>query len=384
MENNKDFYENESFEALLEQSLPTQNKLELGQKIKAEVVSISGETVFIHLNGKSEGIIEKKEFLDDDEKLTIKEGDWIEAHYMGNKNGEQTFSTKIAKEEASLEMLENAFKAGIPIEGKIEKEIKGGFEILLGKQRAFCPFSQLGLSKEEQENLIGRVLSFKIIGYKDAGRSITLSHFAILEEERKRALEELSKKLSIGQKHEVEVTSLHKFGAFVDLAGIKALLPISEIRYERVENIEDFLQVGDRFDVAILNLDWENEKISVSKKALLKDPWENLDEFKVESKHKGIISRIAHFGIFVNLGEGIEGLLHNSEIRKDERGNREGNFKKGDELEVFIKSVDSYNKKIALKQGETKEERESAKEIQKHEASGESESYNPFAALLKK
>ena len=212
MENNKDFYENESFEALLEQSLPIQNKLELGQKIKAEVVSISGETVFIHLNGKSEGIIEKKEFLDDDEKLTIKEGDWIEAHYMGNKNGEQTFSTKIAKEEASLEMLENAYKAGIPIEGKIEKEIKGGFEILIGKQRAFCPFSQLGLSKDTQENLIGRVLSFKIIGYKDAGRSITLSHFAILEEERKRALEELSKTLSIGQKVEVEVRSLHKFG----------------------------------------------------------------------------------------------------------------------------------------------------------------------------
>lgn len=374
--------DNANFEALLEQSLPNQKRLEPGQKIKAEVVSFSKEYVFIHLNGKSEGIIEKKEFLDDEENLRIKEGDFVEAHFIAAKNGELFFSTKIAQEEASLQMLENAYRASIPVEGKIEKEIKGGFEVSIGKHAAFCPFSQLGIAKEEQENIIGKVLTFKIITYKDGGRSLTLSHLAVLEEERKNALKELSKTLSVGQKVSVEVKSLHPFGAFVDLKGIKALLPISEIRFDRIDKIEDLLSLGETIEVAILNLDWENDKISVSKKALLGDPWENLEDFAPESIHTGTITRIAGFGVFVRLKEGLEGLLHNSEIRKDERGNREVSLKKGDTIEVIIKSVDSYNKKIALKQGETKEEIENAKEIKKHQ--NVDDAYNPFASLLKK
>ncbi|HPX26731.1 MAG TPA: S1 RNA-binding domain-containing protein, partial [Treponemataceae bacterium] len=176
---------------------------------------------------------------------------------------------------------------------------------------------------------------------------------------------------------------IQSFGAFIDIQGFQALLPISEISRERITSVESVLQVGQTIDVIILRIDWKLEKMSVSLKALQDDPWASVGKYEKDSKHTGKVVRITNFGVFVSLEPGIDGLLHNSEIRGDDRYNNvQKVFKNGDTVTVLIKDVDIANKRISLKQLPSKEEEDNAKEFLKHEEV--SDTYNPFAALLKK
>ena len=175
------------------------NKLQIGQEIVSEVVAISGDTIFLDLNSKSEGVLERAELLDADGKLTVKEGDKIKAFFVGEKNGEMRFTTKIAGEKADKDMIENAFQNHIPVEGFVEKEIKGGYEIRIGNSRAFCPFSQMGgRRKEENETFVGKHLTFAIQEYKENGKNILVSNRAIAEMQRQAFIENLQKTIEVG------------------------------------------------------------------------------------------------------------------------------------------------------------------------------------------
>ncbi len=372
-----------SFEELFEKSLVKMERLVPGQSVKTRVVAITSDTIFLQLSGKSEGILDKAEITKEDGTVSVKEGDEINVYFLSNQHGEMRFTTRISGQSANDEMIENAYKNKIPVEGVVDKEIKGGYEITIGTKRAFCPFSQIGLKKEEGASPVGKHLIFSIIEYKDGGKSITVSHRAILEIEHEKNIEGLKETLKEGMKVQGKIVSIQSFGAFVDIQGFQALLPISEISRERVSSVESVLKTGQVIDVVILRIDWKLEKMSVSLKALEDDPWVKAGKYEKDSTHTGTVVRITNFGAFISLEPGIDGLLHNSEIRFDDKyNNMQKVFKAGEKVTVLIKDIDIANKKISLKQLPSKDETENAKEFLKHEEVNDM--YNPFASLLKK
>ncbi len=362
------------------------NKLQIGQEIVSEVVAISGDTIFLDLNSKSEGVLESAELLDADGKLTVKEGDKIKAFFVGEKNGEMRFTTKIAGEKADKDMIENAFQNHIPVEGFVEKEIKGGYEIRIGNSRAFCPFSQMGgRRKEENETFVGKHLTFAIQEYKENGKNILVSNRAIAEMQRQAFIENLQKTIEVGSVVKGTVKSLQSYGAFVEVQGFQALLPISEISLSRVEDISKELEVGQEITAKVISTDWQRERVSLSLKSLIKDPWDDIEErFEIEQKVKGTISKIMDFGVFVEIEKGVDGLVHISTIEKaGEKTNLRKLFKIGEAYDVQIIAIDAENKRISLRPATSAEQDENSAEYLNSQQD-DGETYNPFAALLKK
>lgn len=380
MDNN--FSNEEDFATLFEQSYIEEGSLEPGQSIDTTIVSISGDTIFLQLSGKSEGLLDKEEMTDKDGNLTVKEGDAIKVFFLSSQNGEMNFTTKISSDKAGRAVLENAFESGIPVEGTVEKEIKGGFEIKIGESRAFCPYSQMGQKRVEDASVyIGKHLTFKIIEHKEKGRNILVSNRAILEEEKQKKIEVLKKTLQEKMVIKGTITQIQDFGAFVDLDGVQALLPISEISRSRIDDINSVLKVGEEIEASIIKLDWKTERITLSLKALLLDPWVGaVSKYPTGSKHLGKVVRLTDFGAFVTLEPGLDGLVHISEMNNDSRdSNPDDILKKGQNITVQINSIDKEKKRISLKQTSSTED---DKDLKKY-LEPETETYNPFAELLK-
>ncbi len=361
-------------------------KLTPGQEIETTIIQISSDTIFIDLNAKSEGVISTAEFSDSDGKITVKPGDKIKAYYLGEKNGESRFTTKIAGQNADTSMIENAFKNHIPVEGHVEKEIKGGYEIKIGSEKGFCPYSQMGFrQKEEPAFFVGKTLTFIIQEYANGGKKLVVSNRKVLEEEHKTKLSGLSQTITVGSVVTGTVKSLQSFGAFVDINGFQALLPISEISLDRVTDITKELKVGQEITAKVLNVDWDKEKVSISTKALIKSPWESVNtRFTKGQKIDGKISRVADFGVFINLESGIDGLVHISALGVDRNTNLKKKFAVGQEMSVVIKEIDAENKRISLIPSTTTEQDSEAKQYFSTHNDSDGETYNPFASLLKK
>ena len=227
MENDKhttdlEIEEEVDFEALLNESMVKPVRLNPGEKVEAVVTQVTGSWVFLDLGGKSEGSIAIDEFTDDDGNVTVKAGDTESAYFLSSKNHEMLFTTKLAGGTAMNAHLEEAYASGIPIEGFVEKEVKGGYEVkVAGSARAFCPYSQMGLRRtESSEEVVGQHVTFKIAEYGEKGRNIIVSNRAILEEERRQQKESLRETLKEGATVQGEITAIKKFGAFVDIGGI--------------------------------------------------------------------------------------------------------------------------------------------------------------------
>ncbi|MBB6480341.1 30S ribosomal protein S1 [Spirochaeta isovalerica] len=374
--------ENEDFATMFENSYSDMETLEPGQQIETTVISIAGETVFLQLSGKSEGVLDAGEVTDKEGNLTVQEGDPITAYFLSSRNGEMRFTTKISGEEANDEVLENAYRNAIPVEGLVQKEIKGGFEVKIGNSRAFCPYSQMGLKRvENAAEYVGQHLTFKITEFGEKGRNILVSNRVILEEERQQQIEELKKELKKGSVIKATVLSLQDFGAFVDVRGFQALLPISEISRTRINDISAVLSVGQEIEAAIISVDWEKERMSVSMKELIADPWDTaVDKYRPGTRHEGKVVRITDFGAFVTLEPGLDGLVHVSELKGESRDNHPRDIvKKGQTLAVEINSVDTDRKRISLKQVSSLKEDESVKKYME----SDSDTYNPFADFFK-
>ncbi|MEE1166657.1 MAG: S1 RNA-binding domain-containing protein [Treponema sp.] len=361
-------------------------KLVPGQEIESTVVAINGDTIFIDMSAKSEGVIASAEFADANGNLSVKEGDKIKAYFIGEKNGEMRFTTKIAGDAADDSMLENAFKNHIPVEGHVEKEIKGGFEVTIGGKRSFCPYSQMGFrQKEEPAYYVGRTLSFIISEYKEGGKNILVSNRKVMEAEYQDQLSGLSSKITVGSVVTGTVKEIASFGAFIDIDGFQALIPISEIGYERVADVHDVLSVGDEVTGKVINADWSRERVSVSLKALKKSPWDAAAErIKEGDKIDGTISKVADFGFFVQLEPGIDGLVHVSTLEDVDRNtNLKKVYKIGQKFSVVVKSIDAASKRISLIPATTTEQDAiAASYLGSQDDDGDT--YNPFAALLKK
>ncbi len=370
------------------------NKFEVGQEIETEVVQISNDTVFIDIGLKSEGFVDKSEFVDENGNLTIKEGDKIKVYFASAKRDEMYFTTRLSADKAAkagLELLENAYKAGVPVEGKVEKEIKGGFEVKIGTARAFCPYSQMGYkNREEPAAYIGKTGTFLITEYKNDGKNIIVSNRRILENQANDAIQKLSEKLTVGTVVKGTVKSLQSYGAFVDVNGFQVLLPISQGSHARVRKVEDVLSVGQEIEAKIIKAEWNGDrsKVSVSMKSLEKDPWDEVAEkFPIGTKLEGTIARIAAFGLFVNIAPGIDGLVHISALQDvNDKTNLSKKYKVGDKFEVIVEKIDAEEKRISLTTAGSNDEQDNSANayFSSHANDDDGETYNPFAALLKK
>lgn len=361
------------------------NYFEPGQEIETTIVQISNDTIFLDLNQKTEGILDKAELQDANGNINVKEGDKIKVFFISTKDGVPYFTTKISGENADEQMLENAFNSEIPVQGKVEKEIKGGFEIKIGSNRAFCPFSQMGFKqRQEPSYYIGRVLSFKIQEYKNNGKNIIVSNRAIMELEHKENIDQMAKTFVTGDIVKGKVIELKEKGAVVDIGGVQAFLPISEITRAHIKSVDEKISVGQTIEAKIIKTDWTHERVSISTKELEKDPWDTAQkDFPENTKIDGTIARVADFGIFVTLAEGIDGLVHISELNVDANTNLKKKFNPGDKLSVIVKSVDAENKRISLTTSTSKEQDQTTAKYMANQED-DSDTYNPFAALLKK
>ena len=377
--------EEENFEELLKQSIVEPVHLNPGEKVEAMAVEITREWVFINLGGKSEGYISINEFVNDEGNITIEEGDTVNAFFLSSRNNEMLFTTRLTGETTGKEHLEEAYYNRMPVVGLVEKEIKGGFEVKIsGSIRAFCPYSQMGLRRVgNTDQYVGQNLTFKIIEYCEKGRNIIISNRSVLEEELQKQKDALRESLEEGMTVSGEITSIREFGAFVDIGGIEGLIPISEISWGRVEDINNTFSVGQRVDVAIKKLDWDNGKFSFSLKEILPDPWNNIGlKYPEGSSHKGKVARLAPFGAFVTLEPGIDGLVHISELGKDKRINHPREVLEENQIvEVKIAKIEEVEKRLSLRMVSGEQDSEEVDYYKKYIAAGNKKTSGSFSNL---
>jgi small subunit ribosomal protein S1 len=222
-------------------------------------------------------------------------------------------SRRLARGAATSRQLEDAFRTGLPVEGKVEQEVKGGYEVRIARQRGFCPFSQIDVGRSEPAQHIGKVYAFRITEYKDGGRNLVVSRRVLLEEDQRVRAEEVRRAIVPGAVVKGHVVSVRDFGAFVDLgAGIQGLLHVSEMGWSRVTNAGDMLTQGDEITVKVLRVD-DTGKIALGLKQLADDPWTLVSQkYEVGQVLPGRVTRLAEFGAFVELEPGIEALAHAS------------------------------------------------------------------------
>ena len=344
--------ETKSFSEMLEETNLAPKHFDAGEKTEATVVKISPEWIFIDLGAKSEGYLDKNEFLDEEGNLTVKEGDTITAYFLSSRHGEKLFTTKLLTSRSVDDFLLNAYKSQIPLEAIVEKEIKGGFSIKISASASgFCPYSQMDTKKIDNVTAyVGKKLDFIVIEYTENGRNVILSRRPLLEKIEQEKINVLKDSLKKGMTVRGVVASVQNFGAFVDIGGIQALLPVSEMTWGRVEDVKAIYSPGDAIEAIIINLDWENNRISLSCKDTLPDPWNDVvRKYTERNVHKGKVSRLTDFGAFITLEAGVDGLLHISKLARGKKIKHARDvLTTGAEIDVKIEKIDRENKRISL------------------------------------
>ena len=350
-ENNTE--EKESFEELLKASSETPDrKLFPGEKVSGRVVKISKDTIFVDLGGKSEGIAGITEFLDKGGNLTIKEGDHVEMRVASIRDGiHLTKGMKVQGADA-LDILRDAKENLIPVEGRVSKVIKGGFEVNLSSIRAFCPLGQIDLHFcEKPEEHVGARYPFRIMEIKEKGKNIIVSRRVILQEEQEKKSKETLASLKPGLECEGKVTKLMDFGAFIDIGGVEGMVHISEISHARISHPSEILKPGQQVKVKVLKIEPDNkgqQKIALSIKSLEPDSWEKGLGFQEGEIIQGKVSRLTDFGAFVEVAPGVDGLVHISEITYEHIQHPNKLLHEGDSVDVLVMGVDHQAKRISL------------------------------------
>jgi small subunit ribosomal protein S1 len=321
-----------------------------GQIIDGTIVAIGTEVALVSVGGKSEAAIDIGELKDDAGNLEVKVGDRIQAMVVSTAGG-LTLSRSLALGAATARQLEDAFEAGLPVEGKVERAVKGGYEVRVARQRAFCPISQIDtIRNTEPAQHEGRVYRFRIIEYKEGGRNLVVSRRVLLEEEQEASAAEVRKSIVEGAVITGRVASVHEFGAFVDLGGrVQGLLHVSEMAWARVSDTSQIVNAGDEITVKVLRVDADKQKISLGLKQLAADPWSRAgDTYAAGQLRTGRVTRVAEFGPFVELEPGVEGLVPLSESGVPRDADIKKAFRVGTELQVVVLDVDPAARRIRL------------------------------------
>jgi small subunit ribosomal protein S1 len=339
----------EDFATMLEASQKAK-RVEKGQTIEGMIVAIGPEVALVDVGAKSEATIDVDELKDDEGDIEVAVGDRIQATVVSTAGG-LTLSRKLALGAATARQLEDAFHARLPVEGKIERAVKGGYEVRIARQRAFCPISQIDIVRNtEPAQHEGRVYKFRIIEYKEGGKNLVVSRRALLEEEQRASAAETRRSIAVGAVRSGRVTSVREFGAFVDLGdGVQGLLHVSEMGWSRVPDTSQVVKAGDEITVKVLRVDDDKQKISLGLKQLTDDPWSNVaSRYEVGQVRAGRVTRVAEFGAFVELEPGVEGLIPLSESGVARDADVKRAFPVGAEVEVVVLDVDAAARRLRL------------------------------------
>jgi small subunit ribosomal protein S1 len=342
--------ESEDFQTLYEGSLKA---IEEGQILKGIVLEITPDHVTVDVGYKSEGHIPMQEFIRKNKKVDVKVGDRIDV-FLEKKNSEEGLLI-LSKEKADKvtvwREVSRSCREGEIMEGEIVSKVKGGLSVDLGGINAFLPGSQIDLKPVRNlDSLLGQRLTFKVIKFNRKRNNIVLSRRILLEEERKNLREETLKNLREGEIVEGVVKNLTDYGAFVDLGGVDGLLHITDIAWGRIGHPSERLSVGSRIKVKVLHFDQEKEKVSLGLKQALPDPWESLPgKYPVGSRLKGKVVNTTDYGVFVELEEGVEGLVHVSELTWSKKLKHPSKLVRiADTVEVVVLDCDPAKRRISL------------------------------------
>ena len=342
--------EPEDFQTLYEDSLKT---MEEGQILKGIVIEINPDHVTVDVGYKSEGHIPVQEFLRRNKKVDVKVGDRIDVFLEKIDSGEGLLL--LSKEKADKVTVwrdvSRSCREGEVMEGEIVSKVKGGLSVDLGGINAFLPGSQIDLKPVRNlDALIGQRLKFKVIKFNRKRNNIVLSRRTLLEEERKQLREDTLKNIKEGELVEGTVKNLTDYGAFVDLGGVDGLLHITDIAWGRIGHPSEKLSVGDQIKVKVLHFDQEKGKVSLGLKQALPDPWDSVPEgYPVGTRIKGKVVNTTDYGVFVELEEGVEGLVHVSELTWSKKLKHPSKVVHiGDTVEVMVLDCDPIKRRISL------------------------------------
>jgi len=344
--------DSKDFAALLEESLKGQEKF-TGSVVNGTVVAVTSDFALVDVGLKSEGRIPLQEFSRPGEDPEIKAGDTVEVFVerMENRDGESVLSREKARREESWTELEKSHEKEERVTGVIFGRVKGGFTVDLGGAVAFLPGSQVDIRPvRDVSPLMGTPQPFHILKMDRLRGNIVVSRRAVLEESRDEARTDLMENLKEGQVLQGVVKNITDYGAFVDLGGVDGLLHVTDISWKRVNHPSESLQIGQTIDVQVIRFNEENQRISLGMKQLEDDPWKDIGaRFATGTKLKGRITNIADYGAFVELEDGIEGLVHVSEMSWTKKNVHPGKIvSTSEEVEVMVLEVDEEKRRISL------------------------------------
>ncbi len=339
------------FETLFNDSI---NNVDMtpGSILTAKVIEIGDDYVVINAGLKSEGVIPKNQFIDSNGELEINIGDSVEVtlDIIEDGYGETIMSREKAKRTKVWSELEKIQNSKEIIQGKVCGKVKGGFTVELMNIKAFLPGSLVDIRPTKETDYIeGKVLDFKIIKMDKIRNNIVLSRKAVLMDQNSNP-DEVAEKYTEGKTVSGFVKNLTDYGAFIDLGGIDGLLHITDISWRRINHPSELLKVGDQAKVIVLKYDTEKNRVSLGMKQLEDDPWNKIPEkLVVNEVYKGKVANIADYGVFVDLGDNIEGLIRTAELNwtnKNINPNKVVNL--GDEIEVKVIEIDDEKRRVSL------------------------------------
>ena len=342
----------ESFAELFEQSLQDIN-MEPGAIVVATVVDIEGDWVTVHAGLKSEGQIPSSQFRDDNGELTIAVGDEVHVALEAVEDGfgETRLSREKAKRAEAWKILEAAFEKDEVVKGVINGKVKGGFTVDVDSIRAFLPGSLVDVRPvRDTTHLENKELDFKVIKLDPKRNNVVVSRRAVLEAENSAEREALLATLQEGQQILGIVKNLTDYGAFVDLGGVDGLLHITDMAWKRIKHPSEIVAVGDEISVKVLKFDRERNRVSLGLKQLGEDPWVNIkDRYPEGTKVHAVVTNLTDYGCFAELEEGVEGLVHVSEMDWTNKNIHPSKVVQvGDDVDVMVLDIDEERRRISL------------------------------------
>ncbi|MBD05015.1 MAG: hypothetical protein CME24_11790 [Gemmatimonadetes bacterium] len=329
-------------------------QIKAGERVSGVLVRVGDENSFVDFGGRSEGILSTSELKGEDGEFAFAVGDPLEA-FVVSAADEVRLSRFLKGEDREADMLYKAFKSGTPVEGRVMAVNKWGLGVELAGTRAFCPISQIDTSfVQNPEEYRDKTMQFKIIRFRDRGRSIVLSRRALLEVEQEKHATTVRAQIAVDEVLTGTVTRLESFGAFVDLGhGVEGLVHVSEFKHERVGHPQEVVESGQEVKVKVLEVkslgSRRKERISLSLKALEADPWgEVRAQFPQGSVVNGKIESLESYGAFVELAEGVRGLVHVSEMADKRVNHPRDVVSVGDEVKVAVVELDNRRKRLRL------------------------------------
>jgi len=349
---NEENISSKEYENLLDQYQFNAKEIVPGKIIKGKVLKVTSSHVLVDIGFKSEGIIPREEFTNDQKIGEIQSGDTVEAvvERSDSKEGYLILSHKKAVAMKSLIDLERAYQNNTWVTGKIIEKIKNGYTVNVGI-KTFLPDSHADTrAVKEPKDLIGNTYKFKVIKFDRRSENAVLSRKLLLQDEREKRRRQVFEQLSQGQKIKGKVRSLTNFGAFIDLGGVEGLLHISDISWGKISHPSEVFQSDQEVEVVVLDFNENDDKISLGYKQLSPDPWENVEEkYKVGQKVKGKVVSLVDFGAFVELEKGVEGLAHISDLTWSRKTvHPKKILTPGEEVAVAILDINPSSKRISL------------------------------------